>query len=48
MVVIGDEACVKHVYRQKESLLLISDNPKYAPMAAPVNGQENGGYSERS
>ena len=32
VVIIGDEACVKHVYRQKESLLLISDNTKYAPM----------------
>ena len=32
VAVVGDEACVKHVYRQPEGLLLTSDNPSYAPM----------------
>lgn len=32
VVICGDEACVKHVYRQEDGLMLMSDNPKYAPM----------------
>lgn len=32
VVICGDEACVKHVYPQEEGLLLMSDNPQYAPM----------------
>ena len=32
VVICGDEACVKHVYRQKDAVMLISDNPKYPPM----------------
>ena len=32
VVLLDDEATVKHVYRQKDGLLLISDNPAYEPM----------------
>lgn len=32
VVLIDDEATVKHVYKQADGLLLISDNPKYEPM----------------
>ena len=32
VVICGEEACVKHVYRQEDGLMLMSDNPKYAPM----------------
>lgn len=32
VVICGDEACVKHVYRQPDGLLLTSDNAQYAPM----------------
>lgn len=32
VVICGDEACVKHVYRQEDGLMLMSDNPMYAPM----------------
>lgn len=32
---ISGEATLKHVYHQKEGLLLISDNPKYPPIYAP-------------
>ena len=32
VVICGDEACVKHVYRHPEGLLLTSDNPQYSPM----------------
>lgn len=31
-VIVGEEATVKHVYRQEEGLMLLSDNPKYPPM----------------
>ena len=32
VVLLDDEATVKHIYPQKDGLLLISDNPAYAPM----------------
>lgn len=32
IVVLGDECCVKHVYRQPDGLLLTSDNSAYHPM----------------
>ena len=32
VVICGDEACVKHVYRQPDGLLLASDNAMFAPM----------------
>lgn len=32
VVIFGDEACVKHVYRQEGGLMLMSDNPRFAPM----------------
>ena len=32
VVLLDDEATVKHVYKQQDGLLLISDNPAYAPM----------------
>ncbi len=32
VVLLDDEATVKHVYKQEDGLLLISDNPSYAPM----------------
>ena len=31
VLVIGDDVCVKHIYHQENGLLLVSDNPKYAP-----------------
>ena len=31
VVLIDDSACVKHIYPQENGLLLISDNPAYAP-----------------
>lgn len=41
VVVCGDEACVKHVYRQQEGLLLTSDNPQYAPMFKRFDDYDN-------
>ena len=38
VVVIGDEAVVKHVYRQTGELLLVSDNARYLPMQ--VGGED--------
>jgi len=35
VVLLDNEATVKHVYKQPDSLLLISDNPDYAPMVKP-------------
>ena len=35
VVVLDDTATVKHVYRQKDGLLLVSDNPAYPPMYVP-------------
>ena len=32
VVLLDDEATVKHVYKQQDGLLLISDNPSYEPM----------------
>lgn len=32
VVLLDDEATVKHVYKQKDGLMLISDNPAYEPM----------------
>ena len=32
VVLLDDSATVKHVYKQQEGLLLISDNPAYEPM----------------
>lgn len=32
IVIVEDEATIKHIYHIKNGLLLISDNPKYAPM----------------
>ncbi len=32
VVLIDDEAALKHVYKRKDGLTLISDNPDYAPM----------------
>lgn len=32
VVLLDDEATVKHVYPQQDGLLLISDNPKFEPM----------------
>lgn len=31
VVICGDDACVKHVYRKPYGLLLVSENPKYDP-----------------
>lgn len=41
VAVVGDEACVKHVYRQQEGLLLTSDNPAYAPMFKRYSDYDN-------
>lgn len=37
VVILDDTATVKHVYQQPEGLLLISDNPAYAPMYKPFD-----------
>lgn len=37
VVVLDDTATVKHVYRQKDGLLLVSDNPAYPPMFKPFD-----------
>lgn len=39
VAIIGDEAVVKHIYRQAGGLLLISDNVKYAPMNIIGDGE---------
>lgn len=41
VVVLEDEATVKHVYRQPEGLLLVSDNPAYAPMFKRYEDYDN-------
>lgn len=41
VAVVGDEACVKHVYRQPEGLLLTSDNHAYAPMFKRYSDYDN-------
>ena len=41
VVVLGDEACVKHVYPQPDGLLLVSDNPAYAPMFKKYSDYDN-------
>jgi repressor LexA len=41
VVVCGEEACVKHVYRQPEGLLLTSDNPQYSPMFKSFSDYDN-------
>lgn len=33
VVAIGDEVTLKHVYRTRNGVTLVSDNPKYPPMA---------------
>ena len=35
VVILDDEATVKHVYKQSDGFLLVSDNPAYAPMHKP-------------
>lgn len=35
VVLLDDEATVKHVYKQADGLMLVSDNPEYAPMFKP-------------
>lgn len=37
---ISGEATLKHVYHQKDGLLLVSDNPKYAPIYASATPDE--------
>lgn len=37
---IAGETTLKHVYPQKEGLLLVADNPAYAPVFAPVSSDE--------
>ena len=39
-VSIGDETTLKHVYPQKEGLLLVADNPQYPPIFASVSSGE--------
>ena len=39
-VSIGDETTLKHVYPQKEGLLLVADNPQYPPIFASVSADE--------
>lgn len=39
VVLIDDEATLKHVYRDAEGLTLISDNPDFPPIR--INGQEH-------
>jgi repressor LexA len=39
-VSIGDETTLKHVYPQKEGLLLVADNPQYPPIFASVSSDE--------
>lgn len=41
VVVFEDEACVKHIYRQPEGLLLVSDNPAYIPMFRKYSDYDN-------
>lgn len=36
VVFLDDEAAIKHVYHEPNGLLLLSDNPKYAPIRATV------------
>lgn len=37
VVLLDDSATLKHVYRQSNGLLLISDNPSYQPMFMPFD-----------
>ena len=37
VVLLDDSATLKHVYRQNNGLLLISDNPSYQPMFMPFD-----------
>lgn len=39
-VSIGDETTLKHVYPQKDGLLLVADNPQYPPIFASVSADE--------
>ena len=39
-VSIAGETTLKHVYRQKDGLLLVADNPSYSPIFAPANSDE--------
>lgn len=41
VVVFEDEACVKHIYRQPDGLLLVSDNPAYAPILRKYSDYDN-------
>lgn len=41
VVFLDDEAAIKHVYHEKDGLLLLSDNPKYAPIRATVEDYPN-------
>lgn len=41
VVFLDDEATIKHVYHEKDGLLLLSDNPKYAPIRATVEDYPN-------
>ena len=40
VVLIDDEAALKHVYKRREGLTLISDNPEYAPMMVDASEHE--------
>ena len=37
VVLLDDSATLKHVYRQNNGLLLVSDNPSYQPMFMPFD-----------
>ena len=37
VILLDDSATVKHVYREKDGVLLVSDNPKYKPMRFTQN-----------
>ena len=41
VVLLDDEATVKHVYEQQDGLLLVSDNPAYAPMIKKFSDYSN-------
>ena len=41
VVFLDDEAAIKHVYHEPDGLLLLSDNPAYAPIRAKVDDYPN-------
>ena len=41
VVFLDDDATIKHVYHESDGLLLLSDNPNYAPIRATVDDYPN-------